>query len=403
MPDGCKTQDQHHLGGKRLTPTDIAQYLRLGECPRYLKLRMYEREHGSGFLREFGLAPQPIPPLLTLAGQQFERQVEAQARGRFRVVNCARDEGGEGDATGGPDNALLVGHASSLAAGDTLLLFQPRVEARLGEWPFAGDLDILRLHRDHGGKLHILIADMKATRRVKVEHRLQVAFYHEMLCPVFAQALLAHEPIRLGVLYRGPQQGEPTTDAQQVEHEAARALLAVDGAFLELIAGGEVEDYRHEIRDLVTGPDSVAARAARVRLADAPFHLGLRCDGCLYNEFCMKDACLRADLSLVPTLTAREKRTLLTHGVADIYDLGGLMRFAKQDEDVGEDALLVKAKHRDRVRTLRATALGPRLEELVHRARAVVAAREREQARTRTGAGADTKSQAQGAAEGGGA
>ena len=403
MPDAPEALKQHQTSGKRLTPTDIAQYLRLGECPRYLKLRMHEREHGSGFLREFGVAPQPIPPLLTLAGQQFEGQVEAQARDRFRVVNCAHDEGGHGGDAGGSDNAPVVGYASSLAAGDTLLLFQPRVEALLGEWSFAGDLDILRLHRDQGGKLHILIADMKATRQVKVEHRLQVAFYREMLRPVFAQARLAHEPIRLGVLYRGPQQGEPPTDAQQEEHEAARRMLAVDGAFLELVAEEEAEDYRHEIMDLVTGPDSVAARAARVRLADAPFHLGLRCDGCLYNEFCMKDACLRADLSLVPTLTAREKRTLLTHGVADIYDLGGLMRFAKQDEDVGENALLVKAKHRDRVRTLRATALGPRLEELVHRARAVVAAREREQARTRTRAGADTKGQAQGAAEGSGA
>lgn len=329
MLDAPEAKNQHQPCGKRLTPTDIAQYLRLGECPRYLKLRMYEREHGSGFLREFGVAPQPIPPLLTLSGQQFEGNIEAQARDRFRVVNCAHDEGDDGDGASGSDNALMVGYASSLAAGDTLLLFQPRVEALLGDWPFAGDLDILHLHRNQGGRLHILIVDMKATRRVKVEHRLQVAFYREMLRPVFAQAQLAHEPIRLGVLYRGLQQGEPPTDAQQEECEAARALLAVDGAFLELIAEEEAEDYQHEIRDLVTGPDSVAARAARVRLADAPFHLGLRCDGCLYNEFCMKDACLQADLSLVPTLTAREKSTLLTHGIADIYDLGGLMRFAK--------------------------------------------------------------------------
>jgi len=403
MPDAPKAQDHYQSSGKRLTPTDIAQYLRLGECPRYLKLRMYEREHGSDFLREFGVAPQPIPPLLTLAGQQFEERVEAQARNGFRVVNCAYEEGDNEGKAGGLDNALVVGYASSLAAGDTLLLFQPRVEALLGEWPFAGDLDILRLHRDHGGKLHILIADMKAARQVKVEHRLQVAFYREMLLSVFAQAHVPHEPICLGILYRGPQTGETPMDTQQDERNNASRLMGTEGAFLELISEEEAEDYRYEIADLVTGPDSVAARVARIRLDEAPFHLGLKCDGCLYNEFCMKDACLRADLSLVPTLTAREKRTLLTHGVTDIYDLGGLMRFAKQDEDVGENALLVKAKHRDRVRTLRATALGPRLEELVHRARAVVAAREREQARTRTRDGADTKGQAQGAAEGSGA
>ena len=369
---------------ERLTPTDIAQYLRLGECQRYLKLRMHERKRGSGFLREFGVAPQPISPLLTLAGQEFESHVEAQARGRFRVVNCAdNNRANDMEPEGAdPSNGLVTGYAASLPAGDTLLLFQPRVEALVGDWAFAGDLDILRLHRDHQDNLHVLIVDMKATRQVKVEHRLQVAFYQQMIGSVFAEAGITHEPIHLGVLYRGPQPGEVLTDVQQTEREAAQEQLGVGGAFLELIPEDDVEDYQHEIADLVTGPESVAARVANVRLADAPFHLSLKCDGCLYNEYCLKDACLRADLSLVPTLSAREKASLLSHGIADIYDLGGLMRFAKDGEEASKNSLVARAKHADLVKTLQTTTLGPRLIELVHRARAVVAAREREQART---------------------
>ena len=385
MPDAPETQDQSHpLNGKRLTPTDVAQYLRLGECPRYLKLRMHERKHSSGFLREFGVAPQPIPPLLTLTGQEFESHVEAQARGWFRVVNCAdNNRANDMEPEGAdPSNGLVTGYAASLPAGDTLLLFQPRVEALVGDWTFAGDLDILRLHRDHQDTLHVLIVDMKATRQVKVEHRLQVAFYQQMIGSVFAEAGITHEPIRLGVLYRGAQPGEALTDVQQTERDAAQKLLGVGGAFLELIPEDDVEDYQHEIADLVTGPESVAARVANLRLADAPFHLSLKCDGCLYNEYCLKDACLRADLSLVPTLSAREKASLLSHGIADIYDLGGLMRFAKDGEEASKNSLVARAKHADLVKTLQTTTLGPRLIELVHRARAVVAAREREQART---------------------
>ncbi len=385
MPNQATLQDQSDLSDSlHLTPTDIAQYLRLGECFRYLKLRMHERKHGSGFLREFGVAPQPIPPLLTLAGQEFESHVEAQARERFRVVNCAVDKGADGMEPEGeyPPNGLVAGFAASLPAGDTLLLFQPRVEALISDWAFSGDLDILWLHRDHQERLHVLIVDMKATRQVKVEHRLQVAFYRQMIGSIFAEAGITHEPIRLGVLYRGPQQEETPTDMQQTECDAAQKLLGVGSAFLELIPEDAVENYQHEIADLVTGPEAVAARVTHVHLAEAPFHLSLKCDGCLYNEYCMKDACLRADLSLVPTLTAREKASLLAHGIADIYDLGGLMRFAKEGEEASMTSLVVKAKHAGLVKTLQATTLGPRLVELVHRARAVVAAREREQART---------------------
>ena len=263
------------------------------------------------------------------------------------------------------------------------------------EFKFAGDLYILRLHRDHQDTLHVLIVDMKATRQVKVEHRLQVAFYQQMIGSVFAEAGITYEPIRLGVLYRGPQQEETPTGMQQTECDAAQKLLGVGGAFLEIISEDEMENYQHEIVDLVTGPESVAARVARVHLDEAPFHLSLKCDGCLYNEYCMKDACLRADLSLVPTLTAREKACLLAHGIANIYDLGGLMRFVKEGEEARTDSLIVKAKHAGLVDTLQATTLGPRLVELVHRARAVVAAREREQVRTQARRGEASADEAQ--------
>jgi hypothetical protein len=38
-----------------------------------------------------------------------------------------------------------------------------------------------------------------------------------------------------------------------------------------------------------------------------PFCLSFKCDGCLYNEFCMKWSAEREDLSLLPCITGTEK------------------------------------------------------------------------------------------------
>ena len=46
-----------------------------------------------------------------------------------------------------------------------------------------------------------------------------------------------------------------------------------------------------------------------------PFHLTYKCDGCLYNEFCMKWSAEHDDLSLLPHLTEQEKGALRRAGV----------------------------------------------------------------------------------------
>src|SRR5690242_5586578 len=61
---------------RRLSPTDISQFIRLDQCQRYLALRLKEREAGRKFMYEYGVAPQSIPPLLTRSGASFEETVE---------------------------------------------------------------------------------------------------------------------------------------------------------------------------------------------------------------------------------------------------------------------------------------------------------------------------------------
>ena len=347
---------------RNLTPTDISQFNRLSRCERFLRLRMHERSAGQGFLKDFDVAPQSIAPLLTRSGRDFEESAEDAMRARFPLENYADDAitvAGRRQT----DNDRLLRAACSLTPGDTRIITQPRIKATLGGWHIRGDLDILRLSRDESGRLSLLIADAKSSTSAKVEHRLQVAFYNAMLAEILAGAGIVCERIETAVLYRGPTDGTGEAKAQ----ELAEHLLGVTNAYMEVVA--DAEAYLMEVRDLTEGDDSVAGRIAAMPFESLFFTLDLKCDGCLYNEFCLKESYLRGDLSLVPYLTARDKRALLDAGVTDVAGLAAL-KDLPFDEASGRSAAMEPAPGQEEVITrLAATAAGPHLDELVLRAR----------------------------------
>jgi hypothetical protein len=225
--------------GWQLSPTDIAQFIRLEQCERYLRLRLHERTANRHFMKDYGVAPQAIPSLLTRSGAAFEARVEAAVRRRFAVVNFAT--AAARGQTWTADNACVLAELRCLPPGATLVLFQPRLEALVEGWRLRGDVDILRAERDVAGALHILIADMKSSTAAKVEHRLQVAFYHEMLARLLADDKLPATNIVLGILYRGPSVQPDALAPEEADRRAqeqadAARLFNVPDAFLELLA-----------------------------------------------------------------------------------------------------------------------------------------------------------------------
>ena len=269
--------------------------------------------------------------------------------------------------------------ARDLAAGETLVLFQPRLLVALGSWDVRGDIDVLRLARDASGALQILIADIKSSTAAKVEHRLQVAFYSEMVAALLAEAGIAADRIDLGILYRGPTDDAPAATAsdrerRELERAQARDLLGVEDGLLELVA--DAEAYRGSVRDLVTGDRSTARRVMDEPFAAIPFHLTYKCDGCLYNEFCMKRSAETDDLSLLPHLTEQDKRALQRNGIATPGDLAALKELRREGRSRStassqERTELVPAAGKSALaRRLAATwPVGQRLDELIHRAR----------------------------------
>jgi len=204
-------RERHGEAVRRISPTDVAQFIRLDQCQRYLRLRLYERNVQSGFMRDYDVTPQSIPPILTRSGADFERRVEDAVAERFPSYKMS--DGGRSRGSDASDNDLALQRARSLPLGETVILFQPRLRATLDGWQINGDVDILRMERDGDGALHTLIVDIKSSTAARVEHRLQVAFYVAMLESLLREAGIAYEPIRMGVLYRGPgENGFDPTD-----------------------------------------------------------------------------------------------------------------------------------------------------------------------------------------------
>ena len=217
------------------------------------------------------------------------------------------------------------------------------------------------MDRQADGRLHALITDLKSTTEAKVEHRLQVAFYHLMLARLFEQHGVSCPRIQTSVLFRGSAEPTPTQAEQRKPlGEAARTWLGLDDGLLEVVT--DPDAYLQAVRDLVLGPDSTARRVALAPFEAIPYSLSYKCDGCLYNEYCLKWSAEREDLSLLPYMSGVEKEALRRHGIGTIEALSRLKELGPDREletTVGQETL---------VRHLAATwPVGPRLDEMIHR------------------------------------
>jgi len=349
---------------KKITPTDLSQYIRLDRCERFLRLRLHESNEGRGFLKQAGVTAEAIPAILTRSGLAFEQAMLAQIALGYKIVDFS-DGINPKDRSRTPDNVRFIEQTRSLAPGETVIVAQPRLEVDLQDWNVRGDADLIRLSRAAGGALRLLIVDMKSSAHPRVEHRLQVCFYQVLIERLLAEAGIAHEKMESGILYRGGAEIDLEPEEEERQRECARDILAVSDALLELTK--DPEAYLYEITDLVTGDGSAARRIAEASPDSLFFSLDYKCDGCLYNEFCLKTACDDRDLSLVPHLAARDKKALLGAGVTNIEQLAAL----KQPVENGEQKSFALAPASGAGKTLAAlasTSVGSRIDELVLRA-----------------------------------
>src|SRR3954454_25286565 len=103
-------------GPLRLTPTDVSQFVRLEQCERYLRFRLAERARQK-FMEEYGVIPQRITPLLSLAGSTFEQGAESDLGKRVRTVQYAAKYALDHNRPA--NNAEVAAEARKLAPGQS--------------------------------------------------------------------------------------------------------------------------------------------------------------------------------------------------------------------------------------------------------------------------------------------
>ncbi|HEX8559909.1 MAG TPA: AAA domain-containing protein [Pyrinomonadaceae bacterium] len=312
-----------------LTAQRLAQYVARGRCERHMRFTLFPSE-AKARLARYGLEFEPLSPLLSGEGMRFERDMVEELAARAEVRDMSNTD------------AAAFASAVSRQPEGRVCYYQPTLAGRVGGWECGGRADLIEVVREGGGA-RATVVDFKASARETVGFRLQVAFYARLLAGTLGAAGLGGAEVRGAVVARD-------------------ARLPEDGAWETF----DLALYADEIERLVAAPDSDVARAARAGTDGARYHLRAACDGCPYNALCFADTAERQDLSLVPLLSASEKRALLAEGVATASALASLMEYAGKEmrPAAGREEAVRRASAR--------WPLGGRLPLLAQRARAAV-------------------------------
>jgi hypothetical protein len=313
-----------------LSATRLAQYATVrGRCERYLRLALFPSE-GDALMHRYGVRPEALSPLLAEAGSVFEHAAVAQLAAEARVTDLR--------------------HQSAQACIDLIrsqpmgraLYYQATLTGRIGAVDCEGIADVLDVVHRADQTLDITVIDIKASRRTSVNFCLQVALYARLLKDALARAAVPVAAVRAAILTHG-------------ESGAISALEPFDLALFE-----------DDIERLLTTPDADILRVLHRPFAIADAHLSAKCDGCPYNALCFIDAAERDDLSVVPLLTATEKRAFQRAGLTHVRQLATLM-------DYGPRAMVpAPGREGDIARLSTRWPLGGRLPVLVQRARAAL-------------------------------
>jgi hypothetical protein len=324
-PQPSPSTPERPLSATRLTQYATAR----GRCERYLRLALFPSE-GEALMQRYGVTPEALSPLLAEAGSVFEYAAMTELAGQASVTDLRNRSAQECIAT---LRCQPVGRA---------LYYQVKLTGRIGVMDCEGIADVLDVVRRGDQTLDITVIDIKASRRNSVSFCLQIAFYARLL-----RDALAHADVPVVCVHGA-------IVARQDELSTA-ALEPFDLALFE-----------DEIERLIATPESEVMRVLHRPFAVADYHLSAKCDGCPYNALCFIDSAERQDLSLIPLLTATEKRALQRAGLTQVRQLATLMHYEHSDmaPAPGQESDLAGLSKR--------WPLGGRLPLLVQRARAAL-------------------------------
>ena len=256
---------------RKLAATTLAQYVRLESCERYLWYRLHPKETRELF-REYRVTEQPLTPLLSEKGARHEeRSPRSFAPSGLRARRSSRSRASRRRSPSSGAARRRRGCFSRHAS---------RERSARSRRPGIADLVIVEPGETAVAR-HGRRREGEPAR--PAEHRIQVAFYARLIRQLAARA---------GV------EIEEMTRLHLARAAGARRRAAGPVRPPRVRGGGRAAGRRREPLSRRSQPARARTRASTSRY---------KCDGCLYNALCMREAAEAEALALVPFMSMRDR------------------------------------------------------------------------------------------------
>ena len=344
-----------------ISPTAIAKTVKLGMCERAYAYEFNEYREEWRENRDFAEAFDPLSPLLSHDGDQFERDTVAEITAR--TDEHADFSDGEDAARLRETRAWMRDRLTALSerpawddGGAVSSIEQLRLAGQIGTWNIAGDADLV-LCFPTGGGVRVHIIDIKAAFEEKTHQQLQVAQYallfRQMVRETFAESDASVAP------------DDVTVTGGIVHHETE-----IDGRGPDAYPSFALAPREGDLRR-ITGEDGTLNRLDGKADEETRRQFRPRCQGCKNQEACRTEAVENRSTALLGISTGAQ-RDLERHGITTVDEVAALAD-VPEDRKPHEYQLLSYA--RDSEETLRALlreqSVGPQLSQVIQRAQTI--------------------------------
>jgi CRISPR/Cas system-associated exonuclease Cas4 (RecB family) len=280
---------------EQLSATDIASFVRLQLCRRYLAFRAGRgKEKVEEVQRRFRILADPAYQEVGLRSEETVRNL-LEKHGFQRALGLL-------DESTWPRWLEEVGKADP---GKALYAREVKISGQVGAFSLEGRIDfVLLLWKDGVPKVRVL--ELKASRRNRSHHYVQLALY--------ASLVKANPPIWQGQPVEVDYLVVRVDPGTMAPEDPLRPPTREEKKLLEQ-AIQDVEDLLKEgglVEEILSEPDPFRI----------PYTLNARCDACGYNTVCLREAAERRDLELL-SLPGDVVRGLREAGFRDLQDLAG--------------------------------------------------------------------------------
>jgi len=300
-------------GGRSLTASGIAEYIRFNCCPRFFKLTFDGKDIQK---RRWPEAFKPLTPVLFGVGKSFEDkkivEIQKKAKAYYDFTSSYSPYTHGWEKASDSMKALrqiIAAQTSATAAavsgdekdgGRLILLYQVPMMGQIGVWDVKGIADLIAIWRSEHGKVVVRIFEIKVSWKEQTTHRVQVAIYAMLLSQVLGD-LVSKVEIEGGVISRE---------------------TCIENFTPQNLPKFKLSPLRQDVERLLA-ENGELNRIHKTPLEQVEFQLCSRCDPCRFNECCIICAIETENIALL-NLSRGEQKALRGHGISKLEDLAKL-------------------------------------------------------------------------------